>query len=126
MPSFCCPFGLGPKPAMTRPFTGQRKLGVPSLDLATTGVGVSSLGVTTAACCEVSGFGGDGVALAGVALGAAALAADGAASGCAALGAALAVPLAAIALPPGMTMRSPIFSVAVGSMLLALASSATE
>src|SRR5262245_27490536 len=126
MPSFCCPFGLGPKPAMTRPFTGQRKLGVPSLDLATTGVGVSSLGVTTAACCEPSTLGA-GVALAGVALGAA-LAVDGAANGCAALGAALPAGglLAAVALPPGMTMRSPIFSVAVGSMLLALASSATE
>src|SRR5262245_55656629 len=124
MPSFCCPFGLGPKPAMTRPLTGQRKLGVPS-DLATTGVGVSSLGVTTAACCEDSGLGA-GVALAGVALGAAALAFDGAASGWAALGAVLGALLPAVALPPGMTMRSPIFSVAVGSMLFALARSATE
>src|SRR5262245_5274044 len=129
MPSFCCPFGLGPKPAMTRPLTGQRKLGVPS-DLATTGVGISSLGVTTAACCEDSGLGA-GVALAGVALGVAALAFDGAASGWAVLGTVLDAELGALLpavalLPPGMTMRSPIFSVAVGSMLLALARSATE
>src|SRR5215467_14884919 len=128
MPSFCCPLDLGPKPAITRPFTGQRKLGDPS-DLATAGVGASSLGVTTAACCEGSAFGA-GVALAGVALGAAALAVDGVASGWAvlavALDAVLGALLPAVALPPGMTMRSPIFSVAVGSMLLALARSATE
>src|SRR5215510_2624915 len=113
MPSFCCPFGLGPKPAMTRPFTGQRKLGVPSLALGAAGAGVSSLGVTTAACCDGSAFGA-GVALAGVALGPA-LAVDGVDSGWAALGALLAAGalLLAVALPPGMTMRSPIFSVAL-------------
>ena len=27
MPSFCKPFGFGPKPAITRPRTGQRKDG---------------------------------------------------------------------------------------------------
>jgi hypothetical protein len=58
------------------------------------------------------------------ALPAAAAFADGAASGCGAFGAFLATLCGAG--PPGMTMRSPIFSVTVGSILLALARSPTE
>src|ERR1043165_447708 len=140
MPSFCWPFGLGPKPAMTRPFTGQRNVGVASA-LIGVGGGVSSLRVTTAACSDCSGCFGAGVALAGWALGVAALPAaaaladaaalpaaaalaDGAAKGCDPFGVLLAMLWEAG--PPGMTMRSPIFSVAVGSMLLALPRSATE
>src|SRR5215813_12396423 len=122
---------------MTRPFTGQRKVGVASA-LIGVGAGDSSLGVTTAACWGCfSGCCGAGVALAGCALGTAALAAaaalalpaaaafaDGAANGCDPFGVLLATPCGAG--PPGMTMRSPILRVAVGSILLALARSPTE
>src|SRR6185369_569586 len=124
MPSFCWPFGLGPKPAMTRPLTGQRKPGEAS-DLIGAGVGVSPLGVTTAACSGgCSGCFGGGVAFTGCALGTAALDAaaladaaalpaaaafaDGAANGCGDL---FLVTLCEPG-PPGMTIRSPIFSVA--------------
>src|SRR5215475_1346394 len=37
MPSLFGPFGRGPNPAMTRPRTGQRKLGVPAIGSPPTG-----------------------------------------------------------------------------------------
>src|SRR5260221_5556230 len=103
MPSFCCPDGFGPNAVMTRPFTGQRKLGI-------------------AAVTSALAFGGSGSCAAGVtiaALGAAGtdatFAADGDfdawASACGADGLA-----AACGATPGMTIRSPTFTIACGSM----------
>src|SRR5256885_9477443 len=103
MPSFCCPDGFGPNAVMTRPFTGQRKLGI-------------------AAVTSALAFGGSGSCAAGVtiaALGAAGLEATFGANVCAWVGAG---GLAAACGPtPGMTIRSPIFTIVCGSMLLALA-----
>src|SRR5438046_10682533 len=100
MPSFCWPLALGPKPAMRRPFTGQRNVGVvPSAALACVlAGGAGSAGVTTFTVCTSSLL----ACLPG-AFGAGAAAglpdADGA---------------------PGMTMRSPILIRALGARLLAL------
>src|SRR5579872_1091669 len=90
IPSFCWPFGLGPNPAMIRPRTGQRKPGVASaVALAVVSVlGASAAGVTMLALCA-------GAALATTLL------AAGAASGAALLMRA-----------PGMTMRSPMLTLA--------------
>src|SRR4051812_728795 len=109
MPSFCWPFDLGPKPAMMRPFAGQRKLGAASVGLteAAVGAGVSLAGATAAARWLAS----DG-------FGAGAVFALGAAGGCAGLGAFCSAALNRRR--PGMMMRSPTLSVVCGSMLLAL------
>src|SRR5262249_44010712 len=113
MPSFCWPLGLGPKPAMTRPLTGHRKPGVASEVFAVEVGDVSPLGETTEACSDCSGcFAGGGAF--GV----------GDASGWPILVALLAGVLAVRT--PGMTRRSPIFSVACGSILLAFAMSGTD
>src|SRR5262249_62336655 len=114
MPSFCWPLGLGPKPAITRPLTGQRNNGVASVGLtaAVTGVGNSRVGVTTDACCT----GGSVV----ICLGAGGAFGVWVASGWPAL------PTVFDVRVPGMAMRSPILSVACGSMLLALAISGID
>src|SRR5580692_4218434 len=95
IPSFCWPFGLGPNPAMIRPRTGQRKPGVASaVALAVVSVlGVSAAGVTMLALCA-------GALCAGAALATTLLAAGSAA------GAAL------LMRAPGMTMRSPMLTLA--------------
>src|SRR6478672_10258168 len=54
MPSFCCPLGFGPKPAMMRPLTGQRNEGPASADLAGAAAGDSVGGLTTNVCCGCS------------------------------------------------------------------------
>ena len=60
MPSFCWPFGFGPKPAMTRPRTGQRKLGIARGDV---GLGLRAArapapaGVTTCALAVAGALG---------------------------------------------------------------------
>src|SRR5262245_319530 len=114
MPSFCWPLVVGPKPAMTRPFAGQRNFGsapVPSADFTPSVAGGGSTGVTMLAVCA----GGSG------SFGGAAVVATG--FGCAAaVGAGLGVTLgfAAETCAPGITRRSPILSGDVSCMLLAL------
>src|SRR5215217_7049300 len=112
MPSFCCPDGFGPNAVITRPFTGQRKLGIAAVTsaLAFGGSGSRAAGVTIAALGAAAGtagtdatFGAEGdfgawVSGAGT---------DGLAVACGAM--------------PGITIRSPTFTIVYGSMLLALA-----
>src|SRR5882757_8165254 len=110
MPSFCCPLGFGPNAVMTRPFTGQRKLGIAAVTsaLAFGGSGSCAAGVTIAALGAAAGaagfeatFGADvGAWVSGAGT-------DGLAAACGAT--------------PGMTIRSPTFTIVCGSMLLALA-----
>src|SRR5476649_1626304 len=101
MPSFCCPEGLGPNAVMTRPLTGQRKLGIAAVTsaLAFDGSGSCAAGVTIAALGTAAGvagtdatFGADG----GFDAWASAVVADGLTAACGAT--------------PGMTIRSPTFT----------------
>ena len=100
MPSFCAPLGLEPNAAMTRPRTGQRKVGIADVTSA------------LVAC-----FGGSGSCLAGVTI--AALGADegateatfGAAAGLACATAAGGLAAACGERTPGMTIRSPTLTI---------------
>src|SRR5262245_58685523 len=106
MPSFCWPMVVGPYPAMTRPFAGQRNFGtapVPSANFAAS-LSNGSVGAMTFAFCTGSASFG---------------AAD--ATGFAGAAAAGALAFTAGACAPRMVRRSPTLSVAVGWMLLALA-----
>src|SRR6266542_1174404 len=109
---------------MTRPFTGQRKVGVASVVFAAliVGGGVSLVCVITAACwaCCSGCF-----SAAAWPFGAGWAFCAGGASGCETLAAFLAAGVPVVRVP-GMRMRSPILSVACGSMLLALASSGID
>ena len=117
MPSFCWPLGFGPKPAITRPFAGQRNFGSAPVRFRRLrrilGAGVVRRrrddGWRSAA-----GSGSFGAAADGRRLAPDATAAGGA------LGLRSRAPRT-----PGITRRSPTLSVAVGWMLLALAISAT-
>src|SRR5260221_12228411 len=106
MPSFCCPEGLGPNAVMTRPFTGQRKLGIAAVTsaLAFGGSGSCAAGVTIAA---LGAAGADATFGADVGAWVSGAGADGLTAACGAT--------------PGMTIRSPTFTIVCGSMLLALA-----
>ena len=115
MPSFCKPFGFGPKVAMTRPRTGQRKVPAASppfaLSSASGAIGAASRalwGESTVATepTEPSPRGAGGAA--GVA---------GAAGGAAA---------ADVEPTPGIVTRSPTFSIVSGGILLALAITMTD
>ena len=110
MPSFCTPLGEVPKPAITRPFAGQRNVGSAPVASA---VFAASLGEVSAAV---------GVTIA--ALWAGSLATSFEAAGTAALACAtdtLTFGAAAEVRTPGIERRSPILSGTVGRMLLALA-----
>src|SRR6478672_9571244 len=117
MPSFCRPLDFGPKPAMTRPRTGQRNPATaPAGSAALTAVswtGGAAAGVATRA------LRGDSVVATFWVLGRAAVAA-----GASARGAGGAAGAAAVAGPraPGTTMRSPTFTRVFGEMLFAFAS----
>src|SRR3989442_4850290 len=109
MPSFCWPPPFGPKPAITRPRTGQRKDGAPALADEATSV---------AAC-------GAGVAMRAVGAGStAATLGDAACAGAA--GWTLGAAMVGCVTFPGMTSRSPIFTKVCGAILLAPAISATD
>jgi hypothetical protein len=109
MPSFCKPFGFGPNAAMTRPRTGQRKLGM-SLAASAVFTGLSAavgaLVASRALCGESS------VAmLVPVISGTGASARGAADTGCAATS--------------GMVMRSPTLTLVSAEILLALAMTRT-
>src|SRR6186997_1058047 len=104
MPSFCCPLGFGPKAVMTRPFTGQRNVGIAAVTsvLVLDGSGSCAAGVTAAALGVVAGvvaifWAGAGFGFSAITVG---------------FGTAACGPM------PGMTIRSPTFTSVCGSMLL--------
>src|SRR5262245_58511735 len=110
MPSFCTPFGDVPKPAITRPFAGQRNVGsapVPSTVFVEADAGSNVDVVATLALCVSP----------------APSAVDDGAFACAV--ATAGVGLAFDVRTPGMVRRSPILSGVVGRMLLAFAISPT-
>src|SRR5579872_4455005 len=114
MPSFCKPFGFGPKLAMTRPRTGQRNDGrLPAGSAAFAAVG----GGSGAACVAIRALWGDSadaIELSpriGPATGTDAGAADCWADATAA---------------PGITIRSPTLTIRSGAILFALAITSTD
>src|SRR5262249_49355364 len=122
MPSFCWPF-FGPKPAMIRPRTGQRKVGALPVDSAAGSLG----GSAGAAIWAVRGGavfwpagGAAGAALGGLAVPASATLVAPSGGACLAGGAGGWVATAA-GLMPGMVSRWPIFTWVSGAILLAFA-----
>src|SRR4051812_37018504 len=108
MPSFCCPEGFGPNAVMTRPLTGQRKLGIAAVTsaLAFGGSGSCAAGVITAALGAAAGAAGTEATLE-VDVGTWATGAGGLSAACGPT--------------PGMTIRSPTFTIVCGSIWFALA-----
>src|SRR6185295_20309182 len=106
-----------PNAVMTRPFTGQRNFGSPAVTsaLAFGGSGSCLAGVTIAALGVAAGAAG---AVATLGAGAVATLVSAAGFGCCAT---VAAGLSAACGPrtPGMTIRSPTFTIVCGWMLLA-------
>src|SRR6185436_16901027 len=98
---------------MTRPFTGQRKLGIAAVvsTLAFGGSGSCAAGVMTAAVGAATGAAGTEATFGAFACFGACATAAGVAAGFA----------EACAPTPGMTIRSPTFTIVCGWMLLARA-----
>src|SRR3954470_13463566 len=109
MPSFCCPEGFGPNAVMTRPLTGQRKLGIAAVTsaLAFGGSGSCAAGVIAAAVGAATGAAGTEATFGANGDFGAWASAAGAAEGL----------TAACGPTPGMTIRSPTFTIVCGSML---------
>ena len=116
MPSFCWPLGLAPKPAMTRPRTGQRNVGIAAV---TSRLGLFRRRIVrrrrTMVRAVLAGRSGGHLLLS-----------RGAGFCCWATGAGGVAAAACGARTPGMTMRSPTFTMVWGGMLLALAISASD
>src|SRR5215472_9815266 len=100
MPSFCRPFGLGPKPAMTRPRTGHRKPGaLPPASPAFAPVTSGATGAASRALC------GDSAAATDPTVGSLRGAGGAAGADAEATG---------VDAPPGMVMRSPTLTIVSG------------
>ncbi len=120
MPSFCSPFGFGPKAVMMRPRTGQRKLGRPPAGSAVFNDDVlvassAAAGASAAATRALCGDSATAILGAGAdAGGCSAAVRCGAAGACDRTG-------AACARISGMTSRSPTRTMVSGAILLARA-----